>query len=50
MSWGWNEHGNCGTDTNTDILTPTLITTIGSTPLIIGTGTAHSFLSSTNKV
>ncbi|KAK3907239.1 Secretion-regulating guanine nucleotide exchange factor [Frankliniella fusca] len=44
MSWGWNEHGNCGVGTQENVLEPTLVQ-IGqmSKANVIGSGACHSF-------
>lgn len=44
MSWGWNEHGNCGVGTQENVLEPTLIQTgLQNKANLIGTGACHSF-------
>ncbi|KAG7170656.1 Secretion-regulating guanine nucleotide exchange factor-like [Homarus americanus] len=41
-SWGWNEHGNCGDGTTTNIHRPTRVPLPGNLQ-IIGAGSGHSF-------
>ncbi|KDR15370.1 secretion-regulating guanine nucleotide exchange factor isoform X1 [Zootermopsis nevadensis] len=44
VSWGWNEHGNCGTGTDENVQVPTSVgMDIKQTALIVGTGAGHSF-------
>lgn len=44
VSWGWNEHGNCGTGTEEDVRVPTPIgMDIKQKAVITGTGAGHSF-------
>nr|CAD7418969.1 unnamed protein product [Timema poppensis] len=42
MSWGWNEHGNCGTGSLENVTTPAFLDTLRKTSLI-GAGAGHSF-------
>nr|CAD7263232.1 unnamed protein product [Timema shepardi] len=42
MSWGWNEHGNCGTGSLENVTTPAVLDTLKKTSLI-GAGAGHSF-------
>nr|CAD7575619.1 unnamed protein product [Timema californicum] len=42
MSWGWNEHGNCGTGSLENVTTPAVLDTLRKTSLI-GAGAGHSF-------
>ncbi|XP_075214336.1 secretion-regulating guanine nucleotide exchange factor-like [Lycorma delicatula] len=42
LSWGWNEHGNCGLSNFNNIFTPTKLQ-IQNKVVLIGTGSAHSF-------
>jgi alpha-tubulin suppressor-like RCC1 family protein len=44
VSWGWNEHGNCGTGTEDYVRVPTPVgTDIKQKAMIIGTGAGQSF-------
>lgn len=44
VSWGWNEHGNCGTGTEEDVRVPTSVGMgINQKAVIAGTGAGHSF-------
>jgi alpha-tubulin suppressor-like RCC1 family protein len=44
VSWGWNEHGNCGTGTQEDVRVPTSVEmSIMQKALFVGTGAGHSF-------
>jgi alpha-tubulin suppressor-like RCC1 family protein len=44
VSWGWNEHGNCGTGTEEDVRVPTSVgMSINQKAVIAGTGAGHSF-------
>lgn len=44
VSWGWNEHGNCGTGTEEDVRVPTPVgIDIKQTTVTVGTGAGHSF-------
>jgi alpha-tubulin suppressor-like RCC1 family protein len=44
VSWGWNEHGNCGTGTEEDVRVPTSVGMgIDQKVVIAGTGAGHSF-------
>nr|CAD7448634.1 unnamed protein product [Timema bartmani] len=42
MSWGWNEHGNCGTGSLENITTPAVLDSLRKT-ILIGAGAGHSF-------
>ncbi|XP_050726265.1 secretion-regulating guanine nucleotide exchange factor-like [Eriocheir sinensis] len=42
LTWGWNEHGNCGDGTTTNIHQPRVISLPGHLQ-IIGAGSGHSF-------
>ncbi|KAK6632395.1 hypothetical protein RUM44_007437 [Polyplax serrata] len=42
LTWGWNEHGNCGNNSCENIMTPQRITGTEQVKLI-GCGAAHSF-------
>lgn len=44
LSWGWNEHGNCGTGTQENMLKPSLVTIQSmKRATLIGTGACHCF-------
>lgn len=44
VSWGWNEHGNCGTGTEEDVRVPTAVgINIKQKAVTVGTGAGHSF-------
>lgn len=45
LSWGWNEHGNCGTGTLENVLKPSFVR-IGAMKKAarIGTGACHCFV------
>ncbi|KAJ9577236.1 hypothetical protein L9F63_006210 [Diploptera punctata] len=44
ISWGWNEHGNCGVGNDDDVRVPTLIGTSMDHPgVLVGSGAGHSF-------
>ncbi|XP_069698384.1 secretion-regulating guanine nucleotide exchange factor-like [Periplaneta americana] len=44
VSWGWNEHGNCGIGTEEDVRVPTLIgLDTKRNAVLVGTGAGHSF-------
>ncbi|KNC97488.1 uncharacterized protein SPPG_07403 [Spizellomyces punctatus DAOM BR117] len=42
MAWGWNEHGNCGVGSTTDITEPTVVRDRGVT--LVGCGYGHSLI------
>jgi len=47
LSWGWNEHGMCGTGGEQDVTSPLpvrLLQDSSHTPLLIGTGAGTSFV------
>lgn len=41
LSWGWNEHGNCGTGTTEDVIQSTKVNLPGPV-VMIGAGAGHS--------
>ncbi|KAJ8686528.1 hypothetical protein QAD02_022322 [Eretmocerus hayati] len=43
LSWGWNEHGNCGIGSKEDVLRPTNVALPENSGILIGTGAGHSF-------
>ena len=44
MTWGWNEHGICGTGDEIDIHLPGVVARLqGSRVRVIGCGGGHSF-------
>ena len=46
LSWGWNEHGMCGTGDQQDVMSPLpvqLMQDNSHSPLLIGTGAGTSF-------
>ena len=44
MTWGWNEHGICGTGDEINIHLPGVVGTLqGSHVSVIGCGGGHSF-------
>lgn len=44
FSWGWNEHGNCGTGSQENILSPSRVQVAQrELATLIGTGACHSF-------
>ncbi|XP_071448248.1 secretion-regulating guanine nucleotide exchange factor [Hetaerina americana] len=44
LSWGWNEHGNCGTGDDKNVLMPSQITIAQPGKVIaVGAGSGHSF-------
>ncbi|KAB7497263.1 Secretion-regulating guanine nucleotide exchange factor [Armadillidium nasatum] len=42
MSWGWNEHGNCGTGNTENVYKPVSLSLEGDLK-VIGSGSGHSF-------
>lgn len=44
LTWGWNEHGMCGTGNEANVLVPMEITLTprDHTPILIGAGAGHS--------
>lgn len=50
ISWGWNEHGNCGTGTQENVLRPSqvLIDNLWR-PTMIGSGACHCFVVAERK-
>ncbi|XP_058802630.1 secretion-regulating guanine nucleotide exchange factor [Phymastichus coffea] len=43
VSWGWNEHGNCGNGSVENVFVPTKIVSLELKSVLIGTGAGHSF-------
>ena len=44
VSWGWNEHGNCGTGTEDDVRVPLPVgIDMKQKTVIVGTGAGHTF-------
>ncbi|KAH9249610.1 hypothetical protein BASA81_012684 [Batrachochytrium salamandrivorans] len=46
LSWGWNEHGNCGVANNSDVLSPTSITDLPPAIVgcVLGAGAGHTLI------
>ena len=44
LSWGWNEHGICGTGDEDNVRTPQLVETFRPNVINIGCGAGHSFV------
>lgn len=45
LSWGWNEHGNCGTGSQENVLKPSEVRMQGrGKATMIGSGACHSFV------
>ncbi|XP_014215438.1 secretion-regulating guanine nucleotide exchange factor [Copidosoma floridanum] len=44
MSWGWNEHGNCGNGYTEDTFEPTKVLLPDCTGVLVGAGAGHSFV------
>ncbi|EGF82179.1 hypothetical protein BATDEDRAFT_34632 [Batrachochytrium dendrobatidis JAM81] len=46
ISWGWNEHGNCGIGNTLDILVPTVLNGISTLDenCVVGAGAGHSLI------
>ena len=43
-SWGWNEHGICGTGDETNVPLPQRVEAVGSNVINIGCGAGHSYV------
>ncbi|XP_011504907.1 PREDICTED: secretion-regulating guanine nucleotide exchange factor [Ceratosolen solmsi marchali] len=43
LSWGWNEHGNCGNGSTNDIFVPTKVNVPNGSAVMVGAGAGHSF-------
>ncbi|XP_070200727.1 secretion-regulating guanine nucleotide exchange factor-like isoform X2 [Littorina saxatilis] len=44
LSWGWNEHGICGTGDESNVPLPVQVTVPGKSVVSIGCGAGHSFV------
>jgi len=44
LSWGWNEHGNCGNGKTENVLRPEFLSIpSNSVAVLVGAGAGHSF-------
>ena len=44
VTFGWNEHGMCGTGDEVDVHIPHIVTTGKFEPLMVGAGAGHSMV------